>query len=133
MNIDDENDCMNCGQCHDCIVLTMETAHEAEVAELRAEIAAKDAEIERLNELFDLRHKADSRAILQWRASGEGRDMVSPDHADLVCHLAEKLEFANHFTTMLQEDSKTKDAEIERLRAENETVRQHLRKVILCG
>lgn len=39
---------MNCGQCHDCVVLTMEMAHEAEVAELRAEIAAKDAEIERL-------------------------------------------------------------------------------------
>jgi len=46
--INREYDCMNCGQCHDCVVLTMEMAHEAEVAELRAEIAAKDAEIERL-------------------------------------------------------------------------------------
>lgn len=48
MNIDDENDCMNCGMCHDCIVLTMETAHEAQAAKLRAEIAAKDSETERL-------------------------------------------------------------------------------------
>lgn len=48
MNIDDENDCMNCGMCHDCIVLTMETAHEAQAAKLRAEIERLRAELETL-------------------------------------------------------------------------------------
>lgn len=47
---DDENDCMNCGLCHDCIVLTMETAHEAEVAALRAKIERLRAENAKLKE-----------------------------------------------------------------------------------
>ena len=95
------------------------SAWNAATAQSAAEIAALRAEVERLNEIFDLRHKADARAILQWRSSGEGRDMVSPDHADLVCYLGEKIEFADHFTTMLQ-------AEVERLRAGNEALRRDL-------
>lgn len=42
--------------------------------------------------LFDLRWKADMRAIKRWQAAHPGNDLVWPDHADLCVWLMEQLE-----------------------------------------
>lgn len=42
--------------------------------------------------LFDLRWKADMRAIKMWRKGHPERRLVMPDHADMVCWLLEKLD-----------------------------------------
>lgn len=47
---------------------------------------------------FDLRWKADQRAIKRWQAAGPGRDLTWPDHADLVVWLLERLEAAEKAT-----------------------------------
>ena len=41
---------------------------------------------------FDLRWAADMRAIKRWQAAHPGKDLVWPDHADLVVWLLEQLE-----------------------------------------
>lgn len=49
---------------------------------------------ERIAELeasFDLRWKADQRAIKMWQAAHPGNDLVWPDHADLCVWLLERL------------------------------------------
>lgn len=38
-SMDVPRDCMDCGTCHDCIIRTMESAHESELAALRDELA----------------------------------------------------------------------------------------------
>lgn len=48
-------------------------------------------EIEEMKATFDLRWKADMRAIKRWQKE-TGRKMVWPDHADLCVWLLEKLE-----------------------------------------
>jgi hypothetical protein len=40
---------------------------------------------------FDLRWKADMRAIEMWQKAHPGNDLVWPDHADLVVWLLERL------------------------------------------
>ena len=40
---------------------------------------------------FDLRWKADMRAIKRWQKEHPGNDLVWPDHADMVVWLMEKL------------------------------------------
>jgi len=50
---------------------------------------------ERVTELersFDLRWKADQRAIKRWQAAHPGNDLIWPDHADLCVWLMEQLE-----------------------------------------
>lgn len=42
--------------------------------------------------LFDLRWKADMRAIKRWQAANPGNDLVWPDHADLVVWLLDQLD-----------------------------------------
>lgn len=66
----------------------VEDAIEAEgkVAELTKELAERDAS-------FDLRWKADMRAIARWREeSPVERDLLWPDHADKVVWLMGQLE-----------------------------------------
>ena len=41
---------------------------------------------------FDLRWKADMRAIERWQGAHPGKELVWPDHADLVVWLLEQLE-----------------------------------------
>lgn len=41
---------------------------------------------------FELRWKADMRAITRWRDANPGNELVLPDHADLVVWLLEQLE-----------------------------------------
>ena len=49
-------------------------------------------EIDELNESFDLRWKADIRAIERWHKAHPGKDRVWPDHADLCVWLMDQLE-----------------------------------------
>ncbi len=42
--------------------------------------------------MFDLRHKADMRAIKMWRKGHPERKLRQPDHADMVCFLLERLD-----------------------------------------
>lgn len=44
-----------------------------------------------LEDLFDLRWKADMRAIRRWRKANPGNERVLPDHADLVVWLLDQL------------------------------------------
>jgi hypothetical protein len=73
----------------------------AQIDQLKAELSeaiergndwcdqAKKARAERdeLQSSFDLRWKADMRAIKNWQAANQGNDLVWPDHADLAVWL----------------------------------------------
>ena len=59
----------------------------SEVEELREAIAEYKAS-------FDLRWKADMRAIKMWQEAHPGQENVWPDHADLVIWLLEQLDAA---------------------------------------
>jgi len=48
------------------------------------------SELEELRATFELRYKADMRAIEQWRQAHPGKELTMPDHADLVCSLLEQ-------------------------------------------
>lgn len=39
----EEYDCMNCGQCNDCIMRTMEAHYEAEIEQLKERLASLEA------------------------------------------------------------------------------------------
>lgn len=54
---------------------------------LRTALADMQRERDELQEGFDLRWKADMRAIRQWQESNPGNDLVWPDHADLCVWL----------------------------------------------
>lgn len=69
-----------------------EAAARALAAKARAEKAGEDKK--ELEELFDLRWKADMRAIERWRKAGPNRELVLPDHADLVVWLLGQLDCA---------------------------------------
>jgi hypothetical protein len=45
------------------------------------------AQRDELQDSFDMRWKADMRAIKKWQAANQGNDLVWPDHADLVVWL----------------------------------------------
>ena len=49
-------------------------------------------ELKDLRDTFDLRWKADQRAIKMWQAAHPAKKNVWPDHADLVVWLLEQLE-----------------------------------------
>lgn len=49
-------------------------------------------ELAQLQFLFSLRWKADMRAIKMWQEAGPNREMIWPDHADLVVWLLEQLD-----------------------------------------
>lgn len=48
--------------------------------------------IDELERGFDLRWKADMRAIKRWQKAHPGNDLCWPDHADLCVWLLEQLE-----------------------------------------
>lgn len=59
---------------------------QEEIERLQAELAERDAS-------FELRWSADMRAITRWRAEDpQPRDLIMPDHADLVVWLLKRLE-----------------------------------------
>jgi hypothetical protein len=49
------------------------------------------AERDDLEQLFELRHKADMRAVDRWRKAHPGNELRMPDHADLVVWLMDEL------------------------------------------
>ena len=78
----------------DCLQALL--ARDEEMRELRR---LKDLEIAGLREQvadhersFDLRWKADMRAIKRWQEAHPGNDLVWPDHADLCVWLMEQVE-----------------------------------------
>lgn len=60
-----------------------------------------EEELREVQALFDLRWKADMRAIKQWQTAHPDRGNVWPDHADMVVWLLERnyelLQFTNDF------------------------------------
>jgi hypothetical protein len=54
------------------------------------EEAADDIEVG--DQAFDMRWKADMRAIERWQKAHPGKELTWPDHADLVTWLLEQLE-----------------------------------------
>ena len=57
-----------------------------------ADIVALLEENVELQKSFDLRWKADMRAIKRWREAHPGKENIWPDHADLVVWLLEQLD-----------------------------------------
>ncbi len=60
--------------------------------ELRQQLTKITEDRDDFARTFDLRWKADMRAIKRWQAAHPGNDLVWPDHADLVVWLMEQLE-----------------------------------------
>lgn len=44
------------------------------------------------DKVLEMRHEADVRAIRRWRAASPGRDLMLPDHADLVLWMIDERE-----------------------------------------
>lgn len=59
------------------------------------------------NQSFELRWKADMRAIKRWQEK-TGRKMVWPDHADMVVWLMERLEEAESKLAIKSAEGKSK-------------------------
>jgi hypothetical protein len=55
------------------------------------QLVAAQTEWDDLQASFDLRWKADMRAIKMWQEAHPGNDLVWPDHADLCVWLLEQL------------------------------------------
>lgn len=80
---------------HDQLTAVLERAEAAQQAGEVIAFRKGDAELildaaRRAADLecgFDLRWRADQRAIRRWQAAGPGRDLTWPDHADLVVWL----------------------------------------------
>lgn len=60
-------------------------------AERAEAIRERDEAIETLDRITNLRWEADMRAIKRWQAAHPGRELVWPDHADMVVWLLEQL------------------------------------------
>ena len=79
-------------------IAEMETRHAATM--MHTQTVVDDAnELRRTNEglqlTFDLRWKADQRAIKRWQAAHPGNDLTWPDHADMVVWLMEQISSEN--------------------------------------
>lgn len=68
------------------------TADAIKAAERLKDLSAS---VEELQSVFDLRYKADMRAIERWQEK-TGRKYVWPDHADLTVWLLEQLDLAHN-------------------------------------
>ena len=82
---------------------------------VQEKLARKKPSVEALKELeeiFELRWKADMRAIKMWRKGHPERKLVMPDHADLVLWLLAKLESPSCFG--LFDEEYTMDSECAR-------------------
>lgn len=102
---DDHTQCHHCERCLTCEDQQVERL-TAQVKKLKSDVQAVCAEneegwaeVERLKEelaqraaSFDLRWKADMRAIKRWKEAGPDRDLTWPDHADLCVWLLEEIE-----------------------------------------
>lgn len=62
------------------------------IAELRKKNSELVRELADYEATFDLRQRADARAIVAWRAKHPERELKSPDHVDLIVWLADECE-----------------------------------------
>lgn len=60
-------------------------------AEKDAAIADLQIQLERHHHSFELRRKADMRAIKRWQEANPGNDLIWPDHADLCVWLMDRI------------------------------------------
>ncbi len=74
-----------------CILHPLTSMSESDPKCLEAFTKDQSEELAQLQLLFDLRWKADMRAIKMWQAAGPDRDLIWPDHADLVVWMLEQL------------------------------------------
>lgn len=95
--------------------------------EARAALAAERAEAERLRaehaeleSIFDIRHRADVRAIERWRDAAPGRDLKAPDHADMVVWLLSELDAEREQANSAKGEAVGLALEIARLTAERD-------------
>jgi len=76
----------------------MEIRHAATMMHTQT-IVDEANELRRTNEglqlTFELRWKADQRAIKRWQAAHPGNDLTWPDHADMVVWLMDKISSEN--------------------------------------
>lgn len=74
------------------------------------QLADAEAELKRLRASFELRHRADMRAIKRWQKA-TGRTKIWPDHADLLVWLMEKnRRLEDALKTICELDASTVDA-----------------------
>lgn len=66
-------------------------------SKLRQERDKFRRDIHELNRTFDLRWKADQRAIKMWQNEAVDREHIWPDHADMVVFLLHKLDETDFF------------------------------------
>lgn len=59
---------------------------------LRLDLAEAAEDLQQHDFSFDLRWRADMRAIKRWQAANPGNDLTWPDHADLVVWLLGELD-----------------------------------------
>jgi hypothetical protein len=62
-------------------------------------------EVMELESTFNLRHKADMRAIQMWREAHPGKELTMPDHADMVIWLLQKLQDERDLTARDLDDA----------------------------
>lgn len=84
------------------------------VAELEKALQLREEEIAELHFVFDLRWKADMRAIERWRKEAPGRELKSPNHADMVVWLL----------TLLDETESEADADLITAKMCNDVAKQ---------
>ena len=71
---------------------------------LMASAPKMKAELEEMQATFDLRWKADQRAIKRWQEAHPGNDLTWPDHADMVVWLLGEVERLSSLADSLGED-----------------------------
>ncbi len=72
-------------------ILTLSDKKGSTVIDLINHTVGLQLELDEMNASFQLRWKADMRAIKRWQKA-TGKTMTWPDHVDLVCWLMKQLE-----------------------------------------
>lgn len=92
-----------------CPIKTASSPEAQYTKRLQSELEAAYEKIKELEQnnselefIFDLRHKADQRAVKRWRES-TGRELTIPDHADLCVYLIEQVEKLNELIDWISE------------------------------
>jgi len=89
----------------------------ADLAQAKIELGSLQKEAEDHEKSFDVRQAADMRAIERWRAASPQRELIWPDHADMVVWLLERLEVADKDIRAIAPFIQAYNAKIETLRA----------------
>lgn len=82
----DDEDAPWCDRMKSAIELLVQDCNDAIGQKNKAE-----SELAEMKQTFDLRRRADMRAIEQWRVAHPGNELVMPDHADMCVWLMSEL------------------------------------------